>query len=83
MSSAPPHSLKCREIRSLFPQQSREIPANSLVSIVKPDQRKCFVLALHLDALPVSLIGKQAVRFPPSRPANETRRESDQLTKAT
>jgi hypothetical protein len=37
----------------VVPRKSREIPANSLVFIVKPDQRKSFVLALHLDALPI------------------------------
>jgi hypothetical protein len=37
----------------VFPRKSREIPANSLVFIVKPEQRKSFVLALPLHTLPV------------------------------
>jgi hypothetical protein len=37
----------------VFPSKSREIPANSPGFIVKPGQRKSFVLALHLDTLPV------------------------------
>jgi len=40
-------------MRLIIPRKSREIPANSLVFIVKPEQRKGFVSALHLDTLPV------------------------------
>jgi hypothetical protein len=50
---SPPHSLKCGEIRLVIPRKSREIRANSLVFIVKRDRRKCSVLALHRDTLPV------------------------------
>jgi hypothetical protein len=84
MSFPPPYSLECREIHLVVPRKSREIPANSLSFVVKLEQRKSSLLAFYLDTLPLfSLIGKRAVRLPPPRSANETRRESDQLTNVT